>query len=54
MREDEAREIIEAAAAKGGRVVPALKAQIPAIKSMLERCLEAGIPALPGPCERGG
>ncbi|MDD5309427.1 MAG: hypothetical protein PHU25_19090 [Deltaproteobacteria bacterium] len=54
MREEEAREIIEASIAGGGRIVSALSAQMPVVKDMMDKCLEVGIPAIMGPCESGG
>jgi hypothetical protein len=54
MREEEARELIEARVARGGRVVPAMNAELPALRAMQETLLEAGIPAILGPCSSGG
>lgn len=54
MREDEARDVMEERVSAGGRVVSVLTAELPAIKAMQDRLLEAGVPALLGPCSSGG
>jgi hypothetical protein len=54
MQEDEARAIIEEHAEQGGRIVPALQADLRAIKSLYSQCLDADVPALLGPCAGGG
>ncbi|MCK9463514.1 MAG: hypothetical protein M0R80_28160 [Proteobacteria bacterium] len=54
MTEDEARAIIEGHSGEGGAIVPALQAELPAIKSFYRRCLEADVPVLLGPCTGGG
>jgi hypothetical protein len=54
MTEDEARALIEEHSDEGGRIVPALQADLGAIKSLYWRCLDADVPALLGPCADGG
>jgi hypothetical protein len=54
MTEDEARALIEEYAEEGGAIVPALQADLRAIKSLYEQCLDADVPALLGPCSDGG
>lgn len=54
MHENEAKDILEERVDNGARLVPAQHADLPAIKKLQGRCLDAGIPALLGPCAPGG
>ncbi|MCP4603690.1 MAG: hypothetical protein GY847_24760 [Proteobacteria bacterium] len=54
MQEDQARQIIEERVANGGRVVSAMTAELPSLKTVQDKCLSQGIPALLGPCSGGG
>jgi len=54
MREDEARELIEGRVARGGRLGAAATSELPAPKALQEDLLQAGSPALLGPCSSGG
>ena len=54
MREEEARATMEDRVARGGRIMSVMTAQLPAMKAMQDRLLEAGIPAMLGPGRGGG
>ena len=54
MREDEARTLIEDYSEEGGRIVPALQADLRSIKNLYWQCLDADVPVLLGPCMDGG
>ena len=54
MREQEAKELLEARVAAGASLVVAGHAALPAIKNLRDQCLAADIPSMLGPCAPGG
>jgi hypothetical protein len=54
MHEEEARNLLDERVRTGGQLVPAMQAALPAIKKLLDQCLEADIPSMLGPCSKGG
>jgi len=53
MQQEEAINILEAMA-ESGELRVAAQGDFRSIKKLLERCLEAGIPSMLGPCTVGG
>ena len=54
MREQDARELLEARARSGASLVVAGHASLAAVKKLRDQCLEADIPSMLGPCAPGG
>jgi len=46
--------VLDARVKAGGQLVPAMQAALPAVKKLLDQCLEADIPGMLGPCAKSG
>jgi hypothetical protein len=51
---EEARAFLERQVERGASLVVASRADLPSIKQLLDQCLDNDIPALLGPCSKGG
>ena len=51
---EEARQLLEQRVEAGASLVVAGQADLPSIKKLLDQCLSNDIPAVLGPCSKGG
>jgi hypothetical protein len=54
MHASEAEAILERRVDGGGKLLIAAQADLPTLKRLRSRCLDAGIPVMLGPCAPGG
>ncbi len=54
MEAQEAVDLLDERVKSGGTLVAVAQGALPAVKRLRDRCLDAGIPSMLGPCAPGG